>query len=132
MADFKGNIKWIAIFSAVILVSLFLLFLKSNSDKGSKIALISQDGRVIQKIDLTKINEPYEFTVSSKDGGENTIRAEHGKIAVVSADCPDRICVKRGYISSSLLPIVCLPHKLTITIENRADDIDAVSGGDTN
>ena len=59
------------------------------------------------------------------------IRAEPGRIAVVAADCPDRICVREGWLSDSASPIVCLPHRLVIRIEKNAADSgpapDAVS-----
>lgn len=130
MTDFKGNIKWIAVFLAVILVSFFILVIKQNFGTRDKTAVIRQDNKVISKIDLSAVTSPYEFTVTDSAGGSNTIRVENGKIAVIDADCPDKICVSRGYISTSVLPIVCLPHKLTITIEDGKGDIDAVSGGD--
>lgn len=92
-------------------------------------AEIKQDGKVIRTIDLTNTNEPYEFTVESNDGGHNTIRVENGRIAVIDADCDDKICVQQGYVSDASHPIVCLPHKLSITVTGNDGEYDAVVGG---
>ena len=32
------------------------------------------------------------------------------------ADCPDRLCVKQGSISKNGESIVCLPHKVIVTV----------------
>lgn len=99
-----------------------------SSDK--KTAVITQNGSVIRTIDLTADTEPYEFDVTDSHGGRNRIRAEHGRIAVISADCPDLICIKRGYIEDGTDSIVCLPHRLTVVIEDIGkSQADAVSGG---
>ena len=80
------------------------------------VAYIYSKGALIETIDLDAVTIPYEFTVET-DLGNNTIYVEHGGIQVVSADCPDQICVHQGIIHDSAVPIVCLPHQLVIQIE---------------
>lgn len=92
----------------------------------NNVAEIVSDGKVIDRIDLSKVDEPYEFEVRNSLGC-NTVRAEQGRIAVIEADCPDKVCVNQGYIEAGGLPIVCLPHKLTITMTDSGE-IDAVAG----
>ena len=50
-----------------------------------------------------------------------------GKAWVKEADCPDKICAKHRPISRSGESIICLPHKLVITVvnEKETDGIDA-------
>ena len=61
--------------------------------------------------------------------GTNTLVIENGAAYMVSADCPDKLCVKRGPIRYDGENIVCLPHKLTVTVTGSgAADFDAVSG----
>jgi len=94
-----------------------------------KTAVIYQGGNEIKRIDLSKVEKPYEFDINCSEGA-NTVRVEQGRICVVSSDCPDKICVNQGYIENSLFPIVCLPHKLSISIEKSDNnDFDAVAGG---
>lgn len=125
----KGNIKWITIFSAMIAVCAAVWSLRKNLTAESVVARITQNGTVIDEINLSDVGEPYEFEVKAPDGGSNTVRVENGRICVTYADCPDKICVNQGYIDNSAAPIVCLPHKLTITIYGADSEYDAVVGG---
>jgi hypothetical protein len=124
------NRTWIIIFSVLLLISLgvaFLIFLKPTS---GSVANVYIDGELIRSIDLSEVTEGYEFTVQS-ERGINVVRVEKGRICVKEADCPDKVCVRSGWLKNSAAPICCLPHKLVIKIEkdgNTGDDIpDAVS-----
>ena len=50
------------------------------------------------------------------DGAENVILVESNQISMQSATCPDHLCVKQGAISDGILPIVCLPNHIRISI----------------
>ena len=39
-------------------------------------------------------------------------------VKCLRADCPDKVCVEQGTICLSTEVIVCLPHKLTVRIED--------------
>ena len=109
---------WIIVFAvlapALIVLSIVLLTSRSG---GTKVQII-QDGTVLQEIDLSRVREPYSFTVEAPDGGSNRIEVEPGRIRVVEADCPDGICISQGWLSDQAVPIVCLPHRLIIKIKN--------------
>ena len=51
------------------------------------------------------------------------------EIAVIDANCNDKICINQGYISNTIAPIVCLPHKIIIKIEEspKISEIDGIS-----
>ena len=80
---------------------------------GRNMAVIEQNGERLYRSDLDK-EEDREFTVTSPDGGWNTIRIQGGTICVSEADCPDKTCVRTGILRNEGSPIVCLPHKLII------------------
>lgn len=119
------NLKWILIFFALCILCAAFYIIKPRTM--ALTAEITSGGKLIKTIDLNAVASPYEFTV--ENGGYNTIRAEKGKIAVIHADCPDKICVNRGYIMNGALPIVCLPNRLVITVKGSDSEIDAVAGG---
>ena len=58
----------------------------------------------------------------------NTVQAERGRIRMLSADCPDGLCVGMGWSSSPAKPIVCLPNRVTIIIEGGDAGPDAAAG----
>ncbi|MBQ4350981.1 MAG: NusG domain II-containing protein [Clostridia bacterium] len=102
-----------------------------NARAPGTVANIYRDGVCVRSVDLSRVTEPYEFTLTDASG-ENTVRVEPGRIRIVSADCPDKICVEAGWISDSAAPIVCLPHRLVIRLEESPADealrLDGVSG----
>ncbi len=112
------NKTWIIIFASVVLLcTVIIVFFGFLS--GEKIAVISKNGETLYHIDLSAVTESYTI-----DLGGNIILVENGRICMKSADCPDKLCVKQGTISS-IGSIVCLPNKVIIEIE-RNGDIDAV------
>lgn len=127
MTLFKKNLTWAVVFILLVIMSFLAIILHNFMQKPAKTAQIIQNGEVIKTVDLN-VDEPYEFEIISPDGGHNTVRAENGKIGVVEADCPDKICVRQGFIDSGVLPIVCLPHRLSVIITDNGGEIDAVSG----
>uniref|UniRef100_UPI004057B649 NusG domain II-containing protein n=1 Tax=Acetatifactor sp. TaxID=1872090 RepID=UPI004057B649 len=84
------------------------------------IADIYCNGELLQSIPLNTVTESYTFTITGENQCRNEIEVRPGSIGIISADCPDKLCVKQGFIDSSLLPITCLPNKLVIQI--RTDE----------
>lgn len=126
----KSNIKWIVFFAVFCLVCAAIWLVRVGSVGNTAIAQIKQGNNVAEEINLLEVLEPYELEITDENGGHNTIRVEYGRIAVIDADCPDKVCVNQGYIENSAVPIVCLPHKLSITIISKdKETIDAVAGG---
>ncbi len=113
----KQTKTWIAVFLALALLSALGLVLARRFSAPAVIARITVDGEIYREIDLRAVTMPYEFEVETEYGC-NTVRVEHGRIAVIAADCPDKICVQRGWAEDGLLPIVCLPHRLVIELED--------------
>lgn len=94
---------------------------KSGSGMEGSVAVVRLDGEELYRIDLDEVRESYEIPVDTQYG-HNTILVEPGQISVITADCPDGICVDQGVMKSDGLPIVCLPHRLSITMEKRSVD----------
>ena len=88
------------------------------------VALIKRDNKILYSIDL-KTAEDKTFDIKYS-GSVNTIEIKDGRIRVKDADCPDKVCVKTGWLSSSAIPIVCLPHHLVIEFENNVE-VDAAA-----
>lgn len=89
---------------------------KSGSSSPHLTAEIYQNGELLQTIDLSAVTESDTFTVTGTNGCSNTIEVRPGSIGIISADCPDKLCVRQGFISDSLLPVTCLPNRLVIRI----------------
>ena len=90
---------------------IFLVCLFFTADDGN-CAVITVDGEVYAKLPL---DENTELLVST-EYGENLVAVRDGKVYVTDADCPDKICVRSGE-ATPMNSIVCLPHKLTVSVE---------------
>jgi len=121
----KSNKFWIAVLSLVLLISATAAILLMQTP--ANIANVYSDGTLVETIDLSAISETYSFTIGAENF--NTVEAEPGRIRISDASCPDGSCIRQGWISGGTIPIVCLPHRLVIALENReGPDVDAVVG----
>ena len=118
---------WLFLVGAVLLVSTVAGMLVFRGGTGAATAFIYRDGECIRTIALDDVNKPFSFTVEWEDGC-NVIEVERGRIRVAEADCPDQVCVRQGWISNSVVPIACLPHRLVIWLESADSGVDGVAG----
>ena len=119
----KGDIVLFLLF--MILLALWFYMRSENVDSDDLRADIIQDGKVIRSLTLKPGMPPQEFTVE-RDGGWNRIRAEGEMIAVVDANCPDKYCVRRGWLKEAGSSAVCAPHRLEIRISGKSG-VDGVT-----
>ena len=121
----KRNRYWL-ILLVILLLGSSAAALFMQRAPGS-VARIYQDGVLIKSLDLSDVTEPHSFTVEH-GSGENVILIERGRIKVAEATCPDLLCVGQGWLRSAR-PIVCLPHRLVVTLNRQSDNgPDAVTG----
>ena len=83
-------------------------------------AEITQEGKLLQRVLLKKGDSAREIIIRYKDG-YNKIRVEDGRISVVEADCPDKDCLKRGWLKKSGDSTICLPHRLIIRLTGESE-----------
>ena len=79
---------------------------------------------------LTKtfdLNKDREYFIETKFG-YNLLIIKNNKVRILDADCPNKICVDKGYISKNDESIICLPHHVVVTVEsNEEKAVDAVA-----
>lgn len=98
-----------------------------TSEKSQITADIYQNGELLQSIDLDRVTENYTFTVTGDNNCYNEIEVRPGNIGILSASCPDKLCVHQGFIDSTLLPITCLPNRLVIRLRLRDNASDKIT-----
>ena len=123
--------KKAAVLTAVLLIIAALcgvwIYTVSHSSTDDGYALYAdlyQNGKLLQTIRLDTVIGEYTFDVPGENDATNTVCVRPGSIAIVSASCPDQICVHQGFISTSLLPITCLPNRLVIRVRVEAATSD--------
>ena len=79
---------------------------------------------------LTKtfdLNKDREYFIETKVG-YNLLIIKNNKVRILDADCPNKICVDKGYISKNEESIICLPHHVVVTVESDEEKaLDAVA-----
>ncbi|MGI6160470.1 MAG: NusG domain II-containing protein [Christensenellales bacterium] len=110
----KGDI-WIFVLVAVIVVAALMIF---PARLDGEIAVIRSDGVVIDTVVL-KPDTKYDKNIILPSGGYNKVMIRGTSVRVVEADCPDKHCL---YAEGN---IVCLPHRLIITIETSEYDAES-------
>lgn len=120
----EHKIDLILICSAII-IGVIISLIYFTSQRAGDLVIVKLDNRIIRtyslNVDMTEIIEV--------DGqAYNTITISDGVVYVSDANCPDKLCMNKGQISSIGQSIVCLPHKLVVTVEGDKDsEIDAIS-----
>lgn len=105
----------ILLFAVVLIAAAgFLIFSLSHSGTGS-FALVTVDGEEYAELPLY---DDAELDIVSPYG-VNHLVIQSGEVCVSHADCPNQVCVNTGKISEEGELIVCLPHKVVITIESK-------------
>ena len=97
--------------------------LRLTRTKGGE-AIVTVDGELAATIPLTV---DATVPIGTGQGFRNVVEVSGGRVRVADADCPDRLCVRQGWISYDGESIVCLPHKLVVTVRGTAGDLDAVA-----
>lgn len=73
---------------------------------------------------IYSLSEDRTVEIRTGENGEelNLLIIKDGKAYVESATCPDGICAGHKPISRKGESIVCLPHKVVITVITQSDD----------
>ena len=121
----KNSHFWILIIAMTAVMCLVDLALVPILFDTAAVAEVRQNGELIHTLPL---NEPTQITVETADGGLNSVVVHNGSVCVAHATCPDKLCVKQGWVESAGTPIVCLPHGLVVEIKGGEQDIDAAAG----
>ncbi len=105
------------------LAMIIMLMMRVFSHTGERVK-ISVDGTVIGEYPL---DEENEVLIDGANGGFNRLVIRDGRADMVEADCPDKLCVHQAPVSRSGGSIVCLPHKVVVTIEGGKAEYDALT-----
>jgi len=111
--------------SSLILISMLSFTILKAVNQPGQIAVIKVEN--LQKFSKN-LNRSEKFNTSGHMG-EATIEIVNKAIRVVSSNCPQKLCVRQGNITHTGEIIVCVPNKLTISIEGkRKNKFDAITG----
>jgi len=123
----KSNAFWICILGGVLLVAGVAVFLLSQVQ--TDYARVYKDGVLTETVNLLTATGPSTITITGRTAsgdtdGVNVLEVERGRIRMLTADCPDGICVRQGWRSGGLMPIICLPNRVVVVFDGSDNDLD--------
>lgn len=99
------------------------VFLYATRQSGGTVQ-VQVDGKILAHLPL---DEDTELVLGS-EGHTNILVIRNGTAQVAEADCPDQVCVRQGAVQYEGESIVCLPHKLVITVMGgQVNDVDTTA-----
>lgn len=123
----RNRTKNLIVLASLLVIGILggLLYFLLNG-RGSMV-YVTVDGKEIAGYPLSKDSE---IEITGYLGGTNILKIEKGSACILDADCPDKLCVHMGKISRNGQSIVCLPHRVIVTVDGKSDgEPDAVVGG---
>lgn len=116
----------IVLFAAVIAAALILMFALGRGESSALTAVVTLDGRVIERIELSSLAAPRRIPVEGEFEAVVVIARDGAYIE--ESSCPNLDCVASGRIDRAGQSLVCLPNRLTVTLEGGGADVDAYTG----
>ena len=104
--------KEIIVISLIILALFLISFLIEITKQKGKYVVVRIDGKVVN---VYNIEENGNYILNN---GTNVLCISNYKAYLLSANCPDKLCINQGEIDEINESIVCLPNKLSIVISN--------------
>ena len=109
--------------AAIVIIGLGIsIFLAAGSHQGNKVE-ITKGGKLWGTYSLDG-----EHKITIRDGKElNVVKISGGKVTMESANCKNQVCVHHSPVSRTGESIVCLPHKIVVSIKGEDNEYDTIS-----
>ena len=111
--------------TAALLLFVVVLWFSFFQEEVGGAVNVTVNGQLYGTYSLKK-DRTVEIVIGEKT--TNVLLIHDGKADMTEADCPDQVCVRQGWISNSVVPIACLPHKLVVQLESAPGGVDGATG----
>lgn len=89
-------------------------------------AAVVHDGTVLRTFSAADLAKDATYSFES-EGYHYTVRTGGGAIRFEAADCPDKVCVRTGWISHAPQVSACVPGHLLLRVLGDAGDVDVMN-----
>ncbi len=115
---------WIVILGMLLLAAGLYLFNRLSAGKAGSAFSVTVDGKQVLKASLDR---DAVYPIKQENGAVNTVEVKDGAVRMREVNCRDGLCVRQGKTRSPAKNIVCLPHKLVLSVmkdEESGQDSD--------
>ena len=106
----------LGILFAALAILLFYLLMPGTTDST---VIVTVDGK---EEALFPLNTDKDYTIKTEKG-TNHLEIRDGSASITDADCPDKLCVRQHSIHRKGEALVCLPHKVVVSISSDKDSV---------
>lgn len=92
-----------------------MLCLQKQTTSGSEV-VVTVNGDEYGRYDL---NTEQVIRITSENDGFNELHIANGQAWIEKANCKNHYCMKQNAISDKLESIICIPHGVTVFVENK-------------
>lgn len=110
--------KEIFLISFLFLLSIILFIFQEKASYPSYL-IVEVNNKEILKININTLKSKKEFSVEGILGKSFFLYDPKKGIRMISSPCPDKICIRQGWINKAGETIVCLPNRVVIRLEKR-------------
>ncbi len=119
----KNDILLLAgiLFLALVIATAYFIVYPKHGD----MVQVSVDGVAVKTFPL---NQNTSYTIQAEAEEENILEIKDGHARIITANCPDKLCVHQRKISKQGETLVCLPHKVVVSIiSSKKATLDGVA-----
>ncbi|MCR4399175.1 MAG: NusG domain II-containing protein [Firmicutes bacterium] len=95
---------------------LWLGFGYARTWKRGNVLVVNVKGVDVERVPLARGAGRTTKTVGGLIG-RSTFEVEDGRVRMVSSDCPDKVCIRMGWVERQGQAIVCLPNRVVLKVE---------------
>ncbi len=118
----------VIILSVLAAALLFLLWTNLGKGGSDAVAEIYVDGKLSRTIDLSQVEEPYLMELDVQL--HVVLEVSPGGIRFIESECPDKICIHTGELTSPPDYAACLPARVAVKVVSTSDQtgLDGIAG----
>ncbi len=102
----------------VCLIAFVALLLLGSRESGDTVT-VYRDNEAIDRFSLSE--QAGETRTYQLEEGSVTVRVEADGVSILSSDCPNQSCIKKGRVSRSGDAIVCLPMRFSVVLDGESE-----------
>ncbi len=103
------------------LLCAFVFLIFARLPKGT-VAVVEKNGKELLRRELSQLTGPEETEIQGENGIWLELAFYPDGAAVLSSQCPDKICVGHGKLTKAGETAVCLPARVSLRLEGPGAD----------
>lgn len=107
---------FILIIGIVLIAAISFVFYRYMPRENGASVEITIDQKLYKTLSL---NKNTSLSIPSSGNHTNHLVIKNGTAYITAADCPDKLCVHQKKISHNGETLICLPHKVVITVKSK-------------